>query len=88
MSSINETKEVIINIKYNQQEFDCKHTLNYYDDDTLAVGEFDYDTEPYPSYISEEDTDIISDAISEHLTAHCGRGLFSVNDGEEISIEI
>jgi len=86
--TINETKEVIVHIVYNEHTFDCKHTLNYYDDDTLAVGEFDYDAESYPDTLNEDDTNTISDGVSEHLTTHCGRGLSSVVDGETIYVVI
>ncbi len=86
--TINETKIVVFQIEHNGHQFDCEHTLNYYDDDTLAIGEFDYDTEPYPTNVSFEDADTISEGISEYLLLRCCRGLSDITDGETISIAI
>ena len=88
MSSLNETKVVLIDVTYKEHNFDTLHTLNYYVDDSMAIGEFDYDADPYSDELDADDVNYISDKISEHLSEHCGRGLYNVTEGETIYLDI
>jgi len=93
MGSFNETKDVVIEIDYKDGDnqiayFDCVHSLHYYDGDELAIGEFSYDTENYPTTLEDDDINRISEQVSEYLTERFCRGLSSVNDGDTISLEV
>jgi len=88
MASFDETKDVVIDVTYNEHSFEVVHTLNYFDNDSMAIGEFEYTADAYPTELTEDEQNFVAEQISEHLTTNCSQGLSGVDDGETIYLTI
>ena len=88
MSFINESKSVTLLVQFKGQSIRAEHTLEYYDSDMLDCAEFTYDAENYEcdTPLSDDDSDKLSDVLSEYLTDNYGRGLSKLQDDDEIEL--
>ena len=84
MSHISTSKDITLSVEFNGQTIEGLHTINYYDDDTLACAELDYDLESYSIELSDDDKDTLSELISGYIYTSYSRGLDSITDGETI----
>ena len=87
MICINESKEINIITKFNMAEISAMHTLNFYDSNELTTPEFDYDADSYEPSLNDEDSDTLSEVLSEYLTARFSRGLSSIDSGDTIYLQ-
>ena len=88
MSYISESKTVTINVNFKGQIIEGIHTISYYDSPSIDVAEMDYDVIEYTPQLSDDDTDELSDLISDYISEKCSRGLGDVVDGEVINLNV
>ena len=86
--TIHETKEITLAINYKGTAFETPCSVEFYDDDTQAVGELNIKLGPIPQDIPTEDQDIIHDEVDTFLTALGGRGLNRIIEGSTLDINI